>query len=141
MKLLFLTLLLSLGISACRHPIEIVGEGDVMSATGTRDCLLEDFQARLANCVNNDVRKSGQETYYAVPRKRWQFGGWGTYRASNGTDLLNYDHSSSYSRNLPIFAQKLLARHDHRYSSPWRRRQVYPLMPGSRSSSKMNEGE
>jgi hypothetical protein len=77
MQLLFLTLLLSLGISACRHPIEIVGEGDVISVTGTRDCLLEDLQARLANCVNNDVCKSYQKTYYAVPRKGWQFGGWG----------------------------------------------------------------
>jgi hypothetical protein len=86
MRLLLFALLLSLGISACRHPIEIVGEGDVMSATGNRDCLLEDFQERLANCVNNDVVEAYAETYYAVPRTGWQFGGWGHYCATKSGD-------------------------------------------------------
>ena len=30
---------------SCSHPIVIVGDGDVMSASGERDCLLEDFLA------------------------------------------------------------------------------------------------
>ena len=34
-------------VYACSHPIEIAGEGDVSSASGTRGCLLEEFQAEL----------------------------------------------------------------------------------------------
>jgi hypothetical protein len=70
---------LALTLAGCRHPIEIIGQGDVLSATGDRDCLLEDFQAGKKNCSKNNVTTSYQETYFAVPRKGWQFGGWGTY--------------------------------------------------------------
>ncbi len=42
--------LVSIGIAllllqACSHPIEIVGEGDVTSAPGNRNCSLEDYNA------------------------------------------------------------------------------------------------
>jgi hypothetical protein len=155
MRSILCALLLLLAISACRHPIEIVGEGDVMSATGNRDCLLEDFQARLANCVNNDVVEAYQETYYAVPRAGWQFGGWGHYCATNSSDegcsfnisaaqaeeyidetmpslvayfrrsvttahsavLMGHSFFEPIASNMPAIAQKLLARHDHRYSA------------------------
>ena len=79
MKLMLAALLVLFAVTACRHPIEIIGEGDVMSATGDRDCLLEDYEARLANCVENDVRGAYEETYFAVPRTGWQFGGWGQH--------------------------------------------------------------
>ena len=32
-------------LQACSHPIEIVGEGDVTSAPGNRNCSLEDYNA------------------------------------------------------------------------------------------------
>jgi hypothetical protein len=36
---------------ACNHPIEIIGDGDVTSTTGTRNCYLEDFKAGKENCT------------------------------------------------------------------------------------------
>jgi hypothetical protein len=66
-------------IYACSHPIEIVGEGDVLSASGDRDCLLEDFVAGLENCSKNYVIDEYVETYYAVPRSGWQFDHWASY--------------------------------------------------------------
>ena len=71
--------LLLLSIGACRHPIEIIGEGDVMSASGNRDCLLEEFQEGQANCAKNKVTGAYKETYFAVPRAGSQFVAWGNY--------------------------------------------------------------
>ncbi len=71
---LLLTLLgLALG---CSHPIEIVGEGDVLSASGTRDCYLEEYLAGTENCSKNLVVLEYHETYYAVPREGWAFTRW-----------------------------------------------------------------
>ncbi len=78
MKSVFLFGLLST-VYACSHPIEIVGEGDVLSATGTRTCLLEDFQAKKENCTRNIVHGEYTETYYAEPRDGWQFDQWLNY--------------------------------------------------------------
>lgn len=61
---------------SCSHPIEIVGEGDVTSASGDRDCYLEDFQAGNNNCSKNYVAQDYSETYYALPREGWQFHRW-----------------------------------------------------------------
>lgn len=69
----------SLFIHACSHPIVIKGEGDVLSASGDRDCSLEDHQAGLENCSKNYVIVAYQETYSAVPRSGWQFDQWGNY--------------------------------------------------------------
>jgi hypothetical protein len=66
-------------IQACSHPIEIVGEGDVTSASGKRNCSLEQFTAADPVCSKNYVVKAYQETYYAVPRPGWQFDHWGNY--------------------------------------------------------------
>ncbi len=38
-------------VGACSHPIEIIGDGDVLSASGNRHCLLEDHQSGQANCT------------------------------------------------------------------------------------------
>jgi hypothetical protein len=61
---------------ACSHPIEIVGDGDVTSASGTRNCYLEDFKAGKENCSKNMVINAYQETYYATPRAGWKFDKW-----------------------------------------------------------------
>lgn len=66
-------------IYACSHPIAIKGEGDVLSASGNRDCLLEDYQAGLENCSKNYVISAYQETYSPVPRSGWQFDQWSNY--------------------------------------------------------------
>ncbi len=61
---------------ACSHPIEIVGEGDVTSASGTRNCYLEYFQQGAEDCTKNLVIGEYIETYYAVPRSGWTFSKW-----------------------------------------------------------------
>jgi hypothetical protein len=75
-----LAVLLSLGalvfIASCSHPIEIVGDGDVTSASATRDCTLEEFQAGEDSCSKNYVLGEYIETYYALPRAGWQFHRW-----------------------------------------------------------------
>lgn len=79
MKAYVMLLSVSLLLMACSHPLEIIGEGDVLSASGDRDCLLEDAQAGAANCAENRVSGDYQETYFAVPRAGWQFHRWGIY--------------------------------------------------------------
>lgn len=76
--------LVSLGIAllfiqACSHPIEIEGEGDVMSASGTRTCLLENFQAADDVCSKNYVVGAYQETYMPAAKTGWYFHHWVTY--------------------------------------------------------------
>ncbi len=73
-------LLLTLAfLGACSHPLEIVGEGDILSASGERDCLLEEYQAGADNCKKNYVSEQYQETYYAQPRPGWRFDHWKNY--------------------------------------------------------------
>lgn len=72
---LFLSLPFAL-LVACSHPIEIVGNGDVYSASGTRTCYLEHFQAGLDNCTVNIVMGDYNEIYYAVARSGWEFDHW-----------------------------------------------------------------
>lgn len=70
-------------LQGCSHPIDIVGEGDVLSASGNRDCLLEEHAAGLDNCSKNHVVDDYQETYFAVPRAGWQFHRWANYCVDN----------------------------------------------------------
>jgi len=76
--------LVSLGIAllfiqACSHPIEIEGEGNVMSASGTRTCLFENFQAGDDVCSKNYAIGAYQETYYPTAEPGWKFDHWVTY--------------------------------------------------------------
>ncbi len=70
--------LVSLFLLACSHPIEIVGEGDVLSASGDRDCYLEDYKAGSDSCRKNMVVYAYRETYFAVAREDdgWEFSHW-----------------------------------------------------------------
>jgi hypothetical protein len=45
-------------VFACNHPIDIIGEGDVLSASGTRNCYLEDFKAGAESCTDNTVMRA-----------------------------------------------------------------------------------
>ena len=78
MKLALLSLILVF-VYACSHPLEIVGEGDILSASGNRDCLLEDFNTAQPNCAQNYVLGDYLETYFAVPRAGWEFSAWEVY--------------------------------------------------------------
>ena len=66
-------------LAACKHPIELHGEGDVFSASGARDCALEDYLAGAEACASNLVTGDYAETYTAVPRPGWQFRRWDIY--------------------------------------------------------------
>jgi hypothetical protein len=68
-KVLFGLLYLSL-VTACSHPLEIVGEGDISASTGTNSCTLEDQPC--ANYVTGDYNV----TFIALPRAGWIFSGW-----------------------------------------------------------------
>lgn len=68
----FATLFLAIG---CTHPINIVGDGDIVSSTGTRDCAKEDAPCDDGNhIINYDV--DYVESYTAVPRYGSQFSHW-----------------------------------------------------------------
>ncbi len=69
MRTLFTLLLLTL-VTACSHPLEIVGEGDISSSTGTNNCALPNQPC--ANYVAGDY----DLTYVAVPHAGWVFSGW-----------------------------------------------------------------
>lgn len=80
--------LVSMGIAllvvqACSHPIEIEGEGDVTSASGERNCSLEQYRAADDVCSKNYVLGAYQETYYPVSRAGWQFDHWIGYCTSS----------------------------------------------------------
>lgn len=66
-------------IQACSHPIEIVGEGDVRSASGDRNCSLEQYRASDTHCSKNYAIGAYQETYYPEPRTGWRFARWEPY--------------------------------------------------------------
>ena len=63
----------------CSHPLEPRGNGDILSASGNRNCFLEDFQDGADSCVKNLVAGAYQETYYAKPREGWKFERWENY--------------------------------------------------------------
>ncbi len=73
------TAILIILMVGCIHPIGIVGEGDVYSATGTRNCYYEDFLVGADSCSKNLVVYDYNETYFAVPRRGWEFESWSNY--------------------------------------------------------------
>jgi hypothetical protein len=85
MKSILSLFVLVLALQGCSHPIDIVGEGDVLSASGDRDCRLEEHAAGAANCSENMVINDYIETYYATPRSGWQFHRWASYCVDDTT--------------------------------------------------------
>jgi len=81
-------------ITACSHPLEIDGEGDILSSSGNRDCLLEDFAASQTNCTENNVVGEYDETYFAAPRTGWQFEGWENYCTDSVVNECSFSVSS-----------------------------------------------
>lgn len=82
-------------VQACRHPIEIEGQGDVTSSTGTRGCSFEESTASPVpdNCAQNLIVGDYQETYYPVPRPGWKFKGWVNYC----TDVVTPPYGCSFT--------------------------------------------
>jgi len=69
--------LAALALQGCRHPLAIVGEGDIVELNGSgRGCSLEQFRAQHAACVENDVSGDYFVNYEARPRPGWRFVRW-----------------------------------------------------------------
>jgi hypothetical protein len=94
MKSILTLLVVSVLLQGCSHPIDIVGEGDVLSASGDRDCLLEENEAALDKCKVNMVIDDYLETYYAVPRSGWQFHRWANYCVDNTSGECGFNISA-----------------------------------------------
>lgn len=64
-------------LQACSHPLEIIGEGDIVDLNGSgHGCTLEQFQSRDEACTENMVVYEYNVNYQAVPRPGWQFVRW-----------------------------------------------------------------
>ena len=93
-----LTLLFCLLLAACRHPLVIKGEGDIIELrAGARGCALEEFRAAWARCTDNEVSNNETVRYRALPRPGWRFVRWEGYCAaeSRGKDCeIVYDNAA-----------------------------------------------
>ena len=66
-----------LTLQACKHPLAIEGEGDIVEITGSgRGCTLEQYQAGDSVCTQNAVSGDYVVNYRAVPRPGWRFERW-----------------------------------------------------------------
>ena len=66
-------------IASCSHPLQIVGKGDIVSASGQRDCSYEQYSSHKdasSEPCPNLVVNAYKETYSAVPVQGWDFLGW-----------------------------------------------------------------
>jgi hypothetical protein len=65
-------------LTACRQPLAIFGQGDIVERlAGIRGCSLEEFQANSPRCKENEViAEDYTVSYEAIPRPGWHFVGW-----------------------------------------------------------------
>ena len=73
-----LLFLLVTTVGACTHPLDIIGEGDIISQSGNRDCTLEDSLLKGDDqpCDIVVFDTDYIETYTAQARPGWQFDRW-----------------------------------------------------------------
>jgi hypothetical protein len=70
-------LLMTTVLQACKHPLVIVGEGDIVDANNTgRGCTLEQFQAQATACTGYEISDNYLVNYKAEPRPGWRFARW-----------------------------------------------------------------
>lgn len=64
-------------LQGCKHPLSIVGEGDIVDLNNSgHGCTLEQFQSQDVACTENEVSGSYDVNYQAIPRPGWQFVRW-----------------------------------------------------------------
>jgi hypothetical protein len=64
-------------LQACRHPLAIEGEGDIVDVNNSgHGCTLEQFQAQDTDCTENEVSGDYFVNYKAEPRLGWRFVRW-----------------------------------------------------------------
>jgi len=70
-------LLATVALQGCKHPLAIVGEGDIVEVGNSgRGCTLEQFRAGDTTCTENEVSGDYFVNYQAVPRPGWRFVRW-----------------------------------------------------------------
>jgi len=100
MKSLISALVLAVLASACSHPLNIVGEGDILSASGNRTCTLEQYQQGNPKCKLNLVYGTYGETYYAQARSDWHFHRWAGCFSSPAAGECRFDMPASTVQNF-----------------------------------------
>ncbi len=71
------TLVVILALYGCKHPLEIVGRGDIGDLNGSgHGCTLEQFQAGDVACTENETFGDYFVKYEGVPRAGWKFIRW-----------------------------------------------------------------
>ncbi len=75
-------------LAGCSHPLEIAGEGDIVSASGERDCSLEEYNSGAPTCSENYISGAYDEIYQALPRPGWEFEGWGKLSARKSANTV-----------------------------------------------------
>jgi hypothetical protein len=75
-------------LQACKHPLAIEGEGDIVERlAGVRGCTLQEFQADDPRCTENEVLEADYlVSYEAIPHPGWVFTGWEGTGCSVTTD-------------------------------------------------------
>ena len=64
-------------LHACKHPLEIQGQGDIVELNGSgRGCTLEQFDVGDAACAENEVSGEYSVRYRGIPRAGWKFVRW-----------------------------------------------------------------
>ncbi len=69
--------LFTIALGACKHPLEIVGEGDIIDVNGTvYGCTLAQFSASDPACSENEVEGDYSVEYVGIPKPGWMFVRW-----------------------------------------------------------------
>ena len=64
-------------LQACKHPLSIVGRGDIVDLKGSgHGCTLEQYQISYKACTENAVSGDYYVVYAAKPRPGWRFVRW-----------------------------------------------------------------
>jgi hypothetical protein len=107
LKPLLCLALLPAALVACKHPLVIEGRGDIIERLqGLRGCSLDEFNAGLARCTDNNVDSDESVLYQALPRGGWAFSHWlnGCKRAPTSADCsweYNGDGASFMDEQYP----------------------------------------
>ncbi|MFT5483724.1 MAG: CubicO group peptidase (beta-lactamase class C family) [Halieaceae bacterium] len=74
---LFTSVAILVLLQACKHPLIIVGEGDIVDLNGSvHGCTLVQFQAGDTACTENTATGDYFVNYQAVPKPGWRFVRW-----------------------------------------------------------------
>ena len=98
---ILLFVFLPLVLAACKHPLAIQGQGDIVERlNGLRGCSLEEFAAgNFSTCTDNDVFVDETVLYQGLPRPGWRFSHWeGPCRKDSVEPLCELNYTENGAR-------------------------------------------